>query len=103
MLLRRINSCKNAVKAALESEEERITTLLDSPSILVGPNTRVSLAKRASEIALLMPATSGLACEVGRIMTALLTDGGKEISDRCANSRFKIVEGFQRIKLDTIG
>ena len=91
------------VKAPLESEEERITTLLNSLSIFVGPNTRVSLAKRASAIARFIPVTSGLAWVVGKIITALFTDGGKEISARCASSRFKIVEGFQRIKLETIG
>ena len=103
MLLRRINSCRNDVKAILEFDEERTTTLLDSLSILVGPNTRVSLAKRASEIALFIPVTNGLACAVGRIITALLTDGGNEISERSNSSRFKIAEGFQRIKLETMG
>ena len=66
----------------LEKDEERTTTLLDSLSIFVGPKTRVSLAKRASEIARLMPATKGLAWDVGRIITALLTVGGKDISAR---------------------
>jgi hypothetical protein len=54
-------------------------------------------------MALFIPLTRGLACAVGRIITALLTDGGKEISARWANSRFKIADGFQRIRLETIG